>query len=73
MRVIIFVSMLSKTYYYLKSYQRTTCSKVQKWPQSKVSHIVMNNSCVVSLTETGMEIGDRHYVWGQNGVKGYDP
>ena len=20
-----------------------------------------------------MEIGDRHYIWGQNGVKGYDP
>ena len=20
-----------------------------------------------------MDIGDRHYIWGQNGVKGYDP
>ena len=30
-------------------------------------------SCVVPLTETAMEIGDRHYNWGQNGVKGYDP
>ena len=29
----------------------------------------MNNSCVVPLTETGMEIGDRHYIWGQNGSK----
>ena len=25
------------------------------------------------FTETGMENGDRHYIWGQNGVKGYDP
>ena len=33
----------------------------------------MNNTCVVPLTETGMEIGDRHYIWGQNGVKGYEP
>ena len=35
----------------------------------------MNNSSVVSRTETGMEIhvGDRPYIWGQNGVKGYDP
>ena len=53
--------------------QRTTCIKAQKWPPTKLTHIVMNNSCVVPLTETGMEIGDRHYIWGQNGVKGYDP
>ena len=33
----------------------------------------LKNSCVVLLTETGMEIGDRHSIWGQNGVKGYDP
>ena len=33
----------------------------------------MNNRCVVPLTETDMEIGDRHVIWGQNGVKGYDP
>ena len=45
----------------------------KKWPPTKLTHIVMNNSCVVPLTETGMEIGDRHYNWGQNGVKGYDP
>ena len=37
------------------------------------TQIVKNNSCVVPLTETGMEIGDRFYIWGQNGVKGYDP
>ena len=53
--------------------ERTTCIKAQKWPPTKLTHIVMNNSCVVPLTETGMEIGDRHYIWGQNGVKGYDP
>ena len=54
-------------------YQRTTCIKAQKWPPPKLTHIVMNKSCVVPLTETGMEIGDRHYIWRQNGVKGYDP
>ena len=61
--------------YYLcvKFHQRTTCIKAQKWPPTKPTHIVMNNSCVVPLTETGMEIGDRHHIWGQNGVKGYDP
>ena len=53
--------------------ERTTCIKAQKWPPTKLTHIVMNNSCVVPLTETGKEIGDRHYIWGQNGVKGYDP
>ena len=53
--------------------QRTMCIKAQKWSPTKLTHIVMNNSCVVPLTETGMEIGDRHYIWGQNGVKGYDP
>ena len=53
--------------------QRTTCIKAQKWPPTKLTHIVMNNSCVVPLTETGTEIGDRHYIGGQNGVKGYDP
>ena len=40
---------------------------------NKLTHIVMNNSCVVPLTETDMEIGDRHYIWGQSGVSGYDP
>ena len=55
------------------TYQRTTCIKAQKWPPTKPTQIVMNNSCVVPLTETGMEIGDRHYIWGQNRVKGYDP
>ena len=40
--------------------ERTTCIKAQKWPPTKLTHIVMNNSCVVPLTETGMEIGDRH-------------
>ena len=55
------------------TYQRTTCIKAQKWPPTKLTHIVMNNSCVVPLTETDKEIGDRHYIWGQNGVKGYDP
>ena len=49
------------------------CIKAQKWPPTKLTHIVMTNSCVVPLTETGMEIGDGHYIWGQNGVKGYDP
>ena len=44
--------------------QRTTCIKAQKWPPTKLTHIVMNNSCVVPLTETGMEFGDRHYIWG---------
>ena len=52
--------------------KRTTCIKAQKWPPTKPTYIVMNNS-VVPLTETGMEIGDRHYIWGQNGVKCYDP
>ena len=52
--------------------QRITCIKDQKWSPTKLTHIVMNNSCVVPLTEIGMEIGDRHYIWGQNGVKGYD-
>ena len=52
---------------------RTTCIKAQKWPPTKPTHIVMNNSCVVTLTENGMEIGDGHYIGGQNGVKGYDP
>ena len=42
-------------------------------PPTKLTHIVMNNSCVAPLTETGIEIGDRYYIWGQNGVKGYDP
>ena len=41
--------------------------------QTKLTHIVMNNSCVVPLTETNMEIGDRHNISGQNEVKGYDP
>ena len=40
---------------------------------TKLAHIVVNNSCVVPLTETGMEIGDKHYIWEQNRVKGYDP
>ena len=44
--------------------QRTTCIKAPKWPPTKLTHIVMNNSCVVPLTETGMEFGDRHYIWG---------
>ena len=57
----------------LSLFQRTTCIKAQKWPPAKLTHIVMNNSCVVPLTKTGMENGDRHYIWGQNGVKGYDP
>ena len=33
----------------------------------------MNDSCVVPLIEIDMEIGDTHYIWEQNGVKGYDP
>ena len=45
----------------------------QKWPPTKLTHIVLNNNCVVPLTETAMEIGDRYYIWGQNGVEGYDP
>ena len=53
--------------------ERTTCIKAQKWPLTILTHIVMNNSGVVPLTEIGMEIGDRHYIWGQNGVKGYEP
>ena len=40
---------------------------------TNLTHIVMNNSWVVPLTETGMEIGDRHYIWGQTGVIGYEP
>ena len=55
------------------NFERTTCIKAQKWPPTKLTHIVMNNSCVVPLTETGMEIGDRYSIQGQNGVKGYDP
>ena len=42
-------------------------------PPTKLTHIIMTNSCFVPLTDTGMEIGDRHYIWGQNGVKDYDP
>ena len=49
---------------------RTTCIKAENWPPAKLAHIVLNNSCVVSLTKTGMEIGDIHYIWRQNGVKG---
>ena len=40
---------------------------------TKLTHIVMNNSCVVPLTETGMDIVDRHYTLGQNRVKDYAP
>ena len=46
--------------------------RLKKWPPNKLTHIVMNNSCVVLITETGMEIGDRLNILGQNGVKGYD-
>ena len=52
--------------------ERNTCIKAQKWPPTKMTHIVMNNSCDIPLIETDMDIGDRHYIWGQNGVKGYD-
>ena len=38
-----------------------------------IDPIIMNNSFVVPLTETGMDIGDRHDILGQNGVKGYAP
>ena len=38
-------------------------------PQTEMTDIVMNNSCVVSLTETDMKTGDRHNIWGQHGVK----
>ena len=53
-----------------------TCSKGPRSVRpkngpTKLAHIVMNYSCVVSLTETGMEIGDIHYIWGQNGVRGH--
>ena len=54
-------------------FERTTCIMAQKWPPTKLTRIDMNNSCVVPLTESGMEIGDIHYIWGQNEVKGYDP
>ena len=37
---------------------RTTCIKAPKWPPTKLTHIVMNKSCVVPLTETGMGTGD---------------
>ena len=36
---------------------------------TKLAHIITNNSCVVPLTETGMEIGDRQYIWEQNRSK----
>ena len=41
----------------------------------KLNCILMNNSCVVPLTETGMEMGNIHvyYIWGQNGIKVSDP
>lgn len=39
---------------------------------TKLTHIVMNNTCVTPLTETDMAIAARHYIRGQNGVKGYD-
>ena len=35
---------------------------------NKLTHIVMDNSCVVPLIETEMEIGDGHFILGQNGV-----
>ena len=49
--------------------KRTTCIKAQKWPPTKLTHIIMNNSCVVPLTETGMDVDDRHYILRQNGVQ----
>ena len=51
-------------FFSLAEYERTTCIKAQKWPPTKLTHIAMNNSCVVPLTETGMEIGDGTK-WGQ--------
>ena len=42
-------------------------------PPTKLTLIVMNKSCVVPLIETDMEIGDRYYIGGQNGIKGYAP
>ena len=39
----------------------------------KLTHIIMDSSCVVLLIETEMEIGDGHFILGQNGVKWYDP
>ena len=36
---------------------------------TKLTRTVMNNSCVVPLTETGMGIGDRHYIWGKWGQR----
>ena len=39
--------------------QRTTCIEAHNWPSTKLILIVMNNSCVVPLIETDMEIGDR--------------
>ena len=37
-----------------------------KWPPTKMTLNVMNNSCAVPLIETAMEIGDRHCIWGLN-------
>lgn len=33
----------------------------------------MKNSCIVLLTAAGIDIGDTHYIWGQNGVNRYYP
>ena len=62
----------SVMYIFVSSYVRTTYIETQKWPQTNRSYVEINNSCVVPLIETDIEIGDRHYIWRQNGVKGYD-
>ena len=37
-----------------------------------MTHIVMNYNRVVPLIENDIEIGDRHYIFGENEAKGYD-
>ena len=69
---LMFVECMCFVMYVYFKIKRTTCIMAQKWPPTKLAHIVKNNSCVVPLTETGMETGDRLYILELNGVKGYD-
>ena len=39
---------------------------------NKVTHTDMNTNCIISLNATDKEICDKHYIWGRNGVKGYN-
>ena len=38
---------------------------------TKMTHIAMNNSCVIPLNDIDKEIGDRHNIWGHNVTEAY--